>query len=207
MKCRHHKTINRGARRWESKNNPLFVVNKHFWLEWARTNTTPLAAYNDSVSMPTTTYNARCVHGKQAHTVACHTHLHQPHKAVETRWLNDSFCTVIPIIATTKTTPSHRTNLSNVGMLVTVVLQNNYAICVYILIYIYIYFNIVLFIYAYGNLIIRGEKAKMPSLHNFYSYPKTLQPLNAMLFSWVQCWCSCDALGCRMNIRNVSIIM
>lgn len=84
----------------------------------------------------------------------------KPHRADETRWLYDSFCTVIPIIATTKTTPSpyyyHRTDHS---------IQRwhtrgsapkqlrNMRMAFYILLNTYMVSIFIRNIYAYGNLI------------------------------------------------------
>lgn len=92
--------------RWD-RNNPLVVVNKHFWLEWARTTHSHTVPHTMTVficPLHRTVFRGTMVEsGSQCRTP---THLHQPHRAVETRWLNDSFGTVIPIIATTKTTPT-----------------------------------------------------------------------------------------------------
>lgn len=90
--------------RW-NRNNPLpYAVNKHFWLECAHE------------AKHTYTHNERqwTVDGvhRDDGSVFCSVRQHirtcitytRPHWAVQTRWPNDSFSTVIPIIATKTTT-------------------------------------------------------------------------------------------------------
>lgn len=132
IKCRHHKTINRGTGD-EIGTNPLYAINKHFWLEYAHksetfthTHNRPMhTLYNAHRTVPHRTHTGsskrhtatfqRIMYGATSNTryhthantftpsVPAHMYISCIRNHIELLKPNESFGTVIPIIATTKT--------------------------------------------------------------------------------------------------------
>lgn len=173
-----------GTGRWNRNTEGCCsVVNKHFWLEYAHEQAPPYKnthIHSDKKVLICAMDSVLRLRVAHTPTATPTPFTRKPHRAVQTRWLHDSFCMVIPIIATTKTTPPpqyYRPSLAYSWLRPKTTTQYAYTYMVYL----YLYENVIyLCLRKLDNDFI--AKRQNTSHHNF-TLTKILQPPNACSIS------------------------